>query len=580
MSTARRLGIMLCALGLLTACATTTPPQHQQAEAAEPVRTQPAPVELATLPEVVLTSELLYQLLVAEFAAQQGTLHLSAQAYLQTAQTTHDPRLAQLATRMAIYSRDMELALHAAQLWAELEPRRIDAQQSLAALLLRQGHTEQATQHMRQVIELAPQGTGQGFMIVSNLLSQESNQPLALQIMQSLVEQYPDEPLAHYAHASLANQFGEHAQALAILEELLQQQPKLLDALILQARVHHATGNPSAALQSMHNAVTQHPDNHQIRLLYARMLVDANRLGEAQAQFRLLQQSQPEDGDIIYALALLATEAGELDDAEQLFMQLLQTGEREEEARLSLGQIAQQRKQYSEAIEWYQSLGPESDRYMEAQIQAARLILQQENLDKALDYLRGLSLHNQDDITRRYLGEAELLTNAGEYEQAMEVYDEGIALFMDHPDLLYGRALLAERMDRLEQVEQDLLQILANDPEHVHALNALGYTLVDRTERFTEGFDYIQRAYRMRPNDPAILDSMGWAHYRLGRLPEAEDYLRRAYAHMPDAEIGAHLGEVLWVMGRQDEARQIWREVQQLNPDHPVLLETLERFNP
>ena len=180
----------------------------------------------------------------------------------------------------------------------------------------------------------------------------------------------------------------------------------------------------------------------------------------------------------------------------------------------------------------------------------------------------------------RYLGEAELLSVAGEYQQAMEVYDEGVALFIDHSQLLYGRALLAERLDRLDQTEADLRLILANDPGHVHALNALGYTLVDRTERYEEGLQYIKQAYRQRPDDPAILDSMGWAYYRLQRLEEAEHYLRRAYTLQPDAEIGAHLGEVLWVMGHQDEARQIWQEASELDPDHPVLRETLQRLAP
>ena len=530
--------------------------------------------------QVELTTPLLYQLLVAEFAAQQGELHLAAQAYLQTARSTGDPRLASRATRMAVYARDMELALHTATLWVELEPEQIDARQSLAALLLRHGHVEPAMVHLHKMLTLAPQGVGHGFMLISNLLSQEGDRQLAMQIMRNLVDSHPDEPLAHYAYAHLANQLGALEHALQELNTLLSRWPEMLDARVLQARVYHSMGDTAAALQSMNTAVRQHSDNHQIRLIYARMLVDAGQLEEARSQFRLLQRNQPEDGDVIYALALLAMKAGDLSEAKRHFNQLIAIGERDEEARISLGQIALQNGKDAEAIGWFQSVGPESERYMEVQIQAARLILQQQNLAAALTYLRGLSLHSQADIALRYQGEADLLTSAGEHLQAMEVYDEAIALFMSHSDLLYGRALLAEKLDRLEQAEEDLRRILDQEPEHIHALNALGYTLVDRTDRYQEGLQYIMRAYQQRPDDPAILDSMGWAYFRLNELDKAEVYLRKAFSEYPDAEIGAHLGEVLWVRGKLDEARAIWRQAHELNAEHPVLLDTLQRLNP
>jgi tetratricopeptide (TPR) repeat protein len=568
------LGVLLISGLLLSGCS-LKPIQPEATAAPRPLAEPSPPVR-----DVPLSAELLYQILVAEFAAQQGELHLAAQAYLQTAITSRDERLANRATRMAVYSRDLNLALQAAQLWAELAPEQLEARQSLAALLLRHGQAETAIAHMQQVIALAPQGPGQGFMIISNLLSQENDRQLAMQIMEQLVTQYPDEPLARYAQAHLASQLGENEQALLVLEMLLVQSPRMLDALVLQGRVHHAMGNQAEALESIRRALRQQPDNHQMRMIYARMLVDAEQLEEARRQFRILVKNKPDDSDIVYALALLAMELGDLNEAESNFLQLLKLGERSDEARIALGRLAEQRQQVSEAIEWYRSLGPDSERYMDAQLQAAQLILQQQGLPTALNFLRGLSLHSQEDIAQRYLGEAELLATGGELEQAMDVYDEGVALFIDHPELLYGRALLAEKLDRLEQLEQDLLRILENHPEHVHALNALGYTLVDRTDRLEEGFDYVQRAYQLSPSDPAILDSMGWSYFRLGQLDEALTYLRQAYAIMPDAEISAHLGEVLWVMGQREEARQIWRKAEQEDPEHRVLRETLQRLVP
>ncbi len=584
MKSLRKLGLA-SAVVAITGCSAMPPQSEQEPEVMMlteqrfHAQAEQEPVS-ANLPRLALSGQLLYQLLVAEFAVQQGELHLAAQAYLTTAYETRDPRLASRATRMAVYARDLGMALQAARLWVELEPEQIEARQSLAALLLRHEQPDEALQHMHVLIELAPKGKGQGFMLLSNMLSQESDHAQALGMMGEVVERHQDEPLARYALAHLANRLHQYPEALHALETLLQDEPDMLDALVLKARVYHALGDEEAALVSMGEAVRRHRDNDQVRLIYARMLVDAQRLPEAREQFQWLQRSQPDDSDVVYALALLALEAGELDEAEGHFMRLLSLGVRDEESRVSLAQIAEQQGQVADAIEWYQSVGPDADRYMDAQIHAARLLQRHQDLDAALDYLRGLSLHNQQHIAQRYQGEAELLSSAGELALAMEVYDEAVALFQDNANLLYGRALLAERMDRLDQAEADLRLILENEPEHAHALNALGYTLVDRTERYEEGLRYIKRAYRMLPNDPAILDSMGWAYYRLERLEEAEDYLRRAYQIQPDAEIGAHLGEVLWVQGREEAARAIWREASELDAAHPVLLETIERLQP
>jgi tetratricopeptide (TPR) repeat protein len=561
----------------LAGCA-ATPQKPAQALPEKPAETAAQAPE--QVPATPLSPELLYKLLIAEFAAQDGQLQLSAQAYLKSAEESGDPRLARRATQTAVYARDAATALIAARLWVKLDPEDIDARQSLAALLIRNGQNDEAMPHLKKIITFSPEGKrGHGYQLVASLLARSEDPQQAMQQMEQLTADKPHDPEALYAHAELANQLGENEKARVMLEELLRQQPKRTEALILQARVLHSLGQEEEALKSLQRALKQNPDNDQMRLTYARMLVDARHLKEARRQFRKLNKRLPENSDVIYALGLLALEAGDINDAEPYFMDLVRLGEREEEARFALGQIAQSRDRPQEAIDWYQSV-PRGDRYMEAQLMAAKLISEEEGIDQAIDYLQQLPLNSSEERIQRYLAKAELLASQNRYDEAMVTYDEGLAVFSDNTDLLYARALTAEKFGHLDILEQDLKRIIELEPKNAQALNALGYTLADSTDRFEEAHQYIKRALELRPDDPAILDSMGWSLYRLGRYDEAISYLRKALDQLDDAEIAAHLGETLWVSGHKSEARDIWNKAKQSNPDDKVLQETIKRFNP
>jgi tetratricopeptide (TPR) repeat protein len=576
MRTPQRLLLVAALLGLAgcSAMLSQGQPQEPPAQGAEGPAKEAA---VAELPSVELTPELLYQLLLAEFAGQGGALPLSADLYLKAARETRDPRLAQRATRIAVYARNSDSALAAARLWVELSPEDVDARQSLAALLIREGRGDEALPHLKKVLSLSPDDDHHGYLVVANLLAREQDKQHALQVMEQLIAPEHDNPDALYAYAQLANQLGANEEAEGALSELLEKQPDYTQALLLQARVLHSLGKGEAALASLRRALKQAPDNDQLRLTYARMLVDARHLGEARKQFRTLNRHLPDNGDVLYALGLLAMEAGDLDDAEIHFTELVANGDREEEARFALGQIAEARQQPQEAIEWYRSV-PQGERYMSAQLQAARLIAQSEGIEAARRALQQLPLHSPEERIQRYLAEAELLSSEGRLEEAMEVYDEGLALFIDNTDLLYSRALTAEKIDRLDILERDLQRILAKDPDNAQALNALGYTLTDRTGRHEEALGYIERAYRQHPEDPAILDSMGWVLYHLNRKEEALQYLQRAAGMIEDPEIAAHLGEVLWSLGRREEARRTWNKALEAAPEHKLLQQTIERF--
>ncbi|MCW9088144.1 MAG: tetratricopeptide repeat protein [Gammaproteobacteria bacterium] len=564
-------------LGLAGCAATPQAPQAAVAQTAE------EPVEEATenLPRVEMGPNLFFKLLVAEFAAEQGQMHLAADAYLKSAEETGDPRLARRATQAAVYARNSAMALAAAELWVELEPEQIDARQSLAALYIRSGQSDKALPHLEKIIAFSPVGKpGHGYQLVANLLANAKDPQQALQQMTQLTAAHPDDPEALYAHAQLASRLDHNEKAMDLLQRLLTQQPERTDALILQARLLHTSGQQRQALKRLQQVLKQDPDNDAIRLTYARMLVDAQELTAARREFRRLNRRLPENTDVIYALGLLALEAEELDAAEPYFMDLVRLGSRDEEARIALGQIAQMRGNRREAIDWFQSM-PKGERYIEAQLLAAQLMAEEYGTDSALEYLRQLSLETESEHTQRYIAEAELLADAERHEEAMAVYNEALESSSEKTTLLYARALTAEKFGRIDLLERDLKQILNIDPNNVQALNALGYTLADRTERYAEAMRYIEQAYALQPEDAAILDSMGWGLYRLGRHQEALEYLRRAAEQLPrDAEVAAHLGEVLWVTGQQQKARQIWERALEVAPEHKVLNETVKRFNP
>jgi len=576
MRTRQRLLLIAALLGI-AGCSEMPSPPPQDTQAAEPVDSRAQEENTPALPAVELTPERLYQLLLAEFAGQSGELPLSADLYLKLARETEDPRLAQRATRIAIYGRDEVTALAAAELWVTLRPEDIDAQQSLAALLIRSKRENEAIPHLEKVLSLLPSDSSHGYLVVANLLAREQDKDHALKVMGQLIAPHKADPNALYAYAHLANELDKNDEAAATLAELLKKHPEMTQALLLQAKVLHGLGKEEEALESLRLALRQAPDNDQLRLTYARMLVDARHLPEARKQFRLVNRHQPDNSDVLYALGLLAMEADDLDDADIQFTQLVATGEHEAEARLALGQIAEARKQPKEAIEWYQSV-PQGENYMAAQLQAARLIAREQGIEAARNALHQLPLHTPEERIQRYLAEAELLRDENRPEEAMEVYDEGLALFIDNTDLLYARALTAEKLDRLDILERDLNRILAKDPNNAQALNALGYTLTDRTDRHQEALGYIKKAYQQHPDDPAILDSMGWVMYHLGQPEKALEYLQRAAAKLDDGEVSAHLGEVLWQLGRKDEARKVWDKALKFAPDHKVLQQTIERF--
>lgn len=537
----------------------------------------PASKPVVTTP---VSPEVMYQVLVAEVAMQRGQFDMAIQQYLELAREHRDVRLAERAARVAVYAHDNENALDAAMLWVELDPSNLEARQVLTAFYIRNGRLADAERQLEDILTTVPAGDESAFMLIAGLLGRQQDKVAALQVMQHLIEARPKDPAALFAYSHLAVRTGALEEAEQAIRRVVQLQPDRVDAVIQQARVLTMRGKASEALGLLETAVKQHPKHQGLRTAYARLLVDAKQYDKAFEQFKAVNRQAPDDADVLFALGVLAVQLDRIDDGERYLLRLNKANKvYAAESAYYLGRIAEEfRKNPDKAIQWYEQVD-RGENYLEARMRIAYLVAQKGDVDLAIAGLRNVAARGPAQVLRVYLVEGQLLRDAGRHQEAMEVFNTGLEDLPDNSDLLYSRAMVAEKLDQLDLMESDLKRVLAREPDNVDALNALGYTLADRTRRYDEAAGYIQRALELRPDSHYVLDSMGWLQYRLGNYTEAVKYLRRALEVNPDSEIAAHLTEVLWVMGDKQAARTVWKQALDAAPGNKFLLEVMDKLD-
>jgi len=570
---------------LLSAC---SQPQVKP-ESQEPVATvspaRPLPDESGQRPapeagQEELTAPLLYGVLLGEIAGQRGRMDVSGAAYLQAAKLSSDPRIAERALKISIYAKQPGLAYQAAKRWVELAPDNTEARQTLAVLALRLDQQQEALDQFEYLLQNDERGNGAPYQSMLTLLTREPDKKHALKIITQLVTLRPQDPQAHFAYARLAVHAEDWPLAEQQVERCLELKPGWAEALILQAQVSLKQDRGSTARAQLETALQREPDNVELQQAYARLLVDLEDFEGARAQYRSLLKRQPDNGQVVYSLALLALEAGDLKEARTRFKKLVALDFQTQQAYYYLGAVAEEQNKPERALQWYNKVDSESDHWIEVQIRVARLEAQAGDVKAARDRLRKLRLAQPGQAQRLFLVEGEILSEIEWYEEAYKLYSDYLETRPDDLEILYARSLVAENLDRVDQAERDLRAVLKVEPDNTRALNALGYTLADRTDRYDEALVYVQKAFDQTPEDPAVIDSMGWVLYRLGRLQEARDHLQKAYDITGDSEIAAHLGEVIWAMGDKDMARALWDKARKEEPGDPVLEETVRRFSP
>jgi tetratricopeptide (TPR) repeat protein len=556
---------------VLTGCATL---DKSETGYVEQQQSKIIPLEVTTSSE----KDPIYQLMIAEIAVNNGETETAVSNYLDLALSQDDPKIAERAVRIAIYGQDIDSAQRAAERWIELQPERGEAQQVLAAIYIRQGDDEKAFHYLKQIIESHPTVDDQVFASLLTLLAREKNTETVLKVSKKIADNYSGYAYANFLHGNLAAHANQSEEALKYLDNALHIR-EIPDAHALRAKVLIKLGKREEAVVSLKRAVLSKPDNKQLRLAYARLLVDVKEYETARIEFEKLHLLAPNDPDLLYTLGLLSLESQRFDAAEKYLTRLLSLNKRTNEARYYLGRIFESRNQPDKAVSWYLQVSGGEYKF-DAQIRSASLMAEQGKIEKAMDSLNKMAEASQSksSLVRIYLAKGEILKSVERFDEAIEVYNKALTIIPGNIDLLYARGLTGEKVDNIELLESDMLTILKTEPDNAHALNALGFTLADRTNRLQEAYEYLKRAIEIKPEDPAVIDSFGWINYRLGNNEEAIRLLRKALSQFEDGEIAAHLGEVLWVTGEHQEAMDIWIRILEKLPDNPYIMKVMKQF--
>jgi tetratricopeptide (TPR) repeat protein len=524
-----------------------------------------------------LSAEFVYKYLVGEIAGQRGDLGLASTLLLDLAKSSRDPRLAERATRAALYGNQPQIALRAAYLWAELDPDSKDAHQALTQLLMASGQLAELRPHLQKLIAEEDDRAG-AFMYLVGMFSQSSDKAGVLKLVQELAKPYPDLPEAHFALAHAAWSAGQEKLAISELQAADQANPGWEPGALLKGQILQRKAS-AEALQFYQEFLNTYPNSNEVRLAYARLLVNEKQLESAKQQFDMLVEAAPGNAEIHVVVGLLSVQMEDFANAKTHFMKALELNFKEpDQIKIYLGQIAERLKNDAEAQEWYGKVGTDSPHYLDAQLRSAILIAKQGRLDEARKRIQALPDLTGEQRVLANQTEANLLVQAKRPQEAFDLLRETVETMPNSPDLIYDYAMVAERVQRFDVMEHELNKLIVLKPEMGHAYNALGYSLADRNERLDEAQTLIEKALSLNPSDYFILDSMGWLKYRRGQLGQALDYLKRAYAVQPDPEIAAHLGEVLWQQGNREEAIKTWENALHEHPDNEVLLNTSKKF--
>ncbi len=533
----------------------------------------------ANLPLQELTAPLLYDFLIGEIAAQRGGAAFAAQTYLDLAKRTRDPRVARRAVEVANFARMQDLALEAARVWHDSDPASAQALQTVVVLLVGAKRVDETEPYLAKM--LASDGTAPAnvFMQLPRLLARSPDAPANLRVVRKLADRHPSLPQAHFAVAQAAAAANDETLALAEIRRAAALRPDWEIAAVYEAQLLQRR-SPAEAAQRLAGFLDKYPESRDVRLNYARVLVLDKRLPEARGEFEDILKRFQNDTDAIYAVALLAFQVKEYAIAEANMKRLLDLGHRDPNAaRYALGQIAEEQKDWTRAIDWYRTI-QRGEHALPARVRTANAIARQGRLDEARAFLRNVGAPGEPERVQLLVAESQLLREANLHKEAFNLLGEALLKSPDQPELLYDHALTAEKIDRFDVLEASLKRLVQLRPDHAHAYNALGYSLAERNIRLPEAKKLIERALELSPEDFFIIDSMGWVLYRMGDLKGAAAQLRRAWNGRPDGEIGAHLGEVLWLLGERDEARRIWQEALKASPDNESLQKTIKRFNP
>lgn len=541
------------------------------------------PTNADGLPLIPLSEDLMLKYLSAELAFQRGQAAGAHLAMMALARSSGDPRLARRATEMAIAASSSADALKGAKLWRELAPRSDEAFQVLLSLQLNNNRLDEAKQALAQQLAASkPDQLPTAIATVQRNLSRMSDKTKAAALLRELLEPYRDSVDALLAIAQFSMVAGDRAGALREAREAVAKFPKSEVATLVLVQIE----DKSEAARILSEFLQKNPKSREVRLAHARLLYEQSKIAEAKKEFKTLIDQKKDDQTALFALGLLSVQANELAEAEKYLSAYINTlgglpdKERDAtQALMILAQMAEDRNDVAGALKWLEMADTLTHQgSVTAILKRAQLQSKNGKVDAGRQLLAEADAESDDDRVRLIIVDAQILRDAGRLSEAIKVIEDALESLPDNIDLLYEYAMLVEKNREFDAMEKALRRIIQVAPSNPQSYNALGYSFAERNIRLPEAYDLIKIALTLAPDDAFIMDSMGWVEFRMGRLEKAEEILRRAYALRPDPEIAVHLGEVLWLLGREDEAKKLWRFANGKDPKNESLKGTLERF--
>jgi len=574
MNNLSRVTLLLLSFGIASCVATTQAIDDTlKTVSVESNEIQPEPIEQQIKPIAIDT---LYDLLVGDVALGRNQFNIALDNYSRQARLTADKEVIALAHRIAEYVRDQTVQMEMALLWVDTSSDDPEAHKAALQAYLNQGDAQTALTHASWLYQYH-NDLDSLLLVTTTTFDSPSQIASLIDSVKKLPFSREKQAFTHLLTAVLEQKLGQLKEAERDARAFLAAVPADQRGLLLLSQLLHQQNRSDESIELLINALKDKPNNRPLRLQYARFLA-TNTPKKAIAQFEILRDDNPKDQEVNFLLALMQLSHGDITAAENLFEQASAKPSLRSDAQYHLGAISEQKGDLSGAMSRYTQVRFGRN-YIAAASRLSALLAKHRSMSQAQQYLQRMRSSQPTQAVILFQVESNLLLNAQKPSQALVVLSSGLDYFPNDPQLLYARSMVAEQQDDFVLAEQDLRAILAQDQNNATVLNALGYTMILHTDRREEAFELITKAYQLEPKDPSIIDSMGWALFKLGKTEQALDFLKQAFEIMPDPEIAAHLGEVHWTLDNRKDASIIWQQGLQSTPDHKGIINTMLRLN-